>query len=391
VVGDVAHDVQVVADQHHSAAAGDVVAREFGDHRGADPVEAGGGLIEQEHLRIEGEGPGKTHPLGLASGQPVGAALTEAGGETGAGQQFADTVVGEIRTADAEIVGHPVGEQDRLLGDQTDATAQRQHVEFDEWRPIEKDTAGGRRGQPGEQPQQGGLARAARPDDGRALPSRQARGELVEKSRRATRHGHLIQFESTVWHATMVTSRWDINYGYAHGPLRVEVVMARVTRQAVPGKWVLLSYRVPREPSTPRITIWRKLKRLGVAQISDGLVALPADARTREQLEWIAEEIVDVGGSASIWLAEPGSVATERELAAAMSQARTTEYTKIIAEAQSGARLDPGARLTLVRRLRADLLRVQRRDYFPPAERTAAGTAIDILAASVLEQEEQSS
>jgi hypothetical protein len=171
----------------------------------------------------------------------------------------------------------------------------------------------------------------------------------------------------------------------------VEVVMARVTRQAVPGKWVLLSYRVPREPSTPRITIWRKLKRLGVAQISDGLVALPADARTREQLEWIAEEIVDVGGSASIWLAEPGSVATERELAAAMSQARTTEYTKIIAEAQSGARLDPGARLTLVRRLRADLLRVQRRDYFPPAERTAAGTAIDILAASVLEQEEQSS
>jgi hypothetical protein len=48
-----------------------------------------------------------------------------------------------------------------------------------------------------------------------------------------------------------------------------------------PGQWVLLSYRLPREPSTPRITIWRKLKRLGVAQISDGLVALPADARTR--------------------------------------------------------------------------------------------------------------
>lgn len=47
------------------------------------------------------------------------------------------------------------------------------------------------------------------------------------------------------------------------------------------GTWVLLSYRLPREPSTPRITIWRKLKRLGVAQISDGLVALPADARTR--------------------------------------------------------------------------------------------------------------
>jgi len=164
-----------------------------------------------------------------------------------------------------------------------------------------------------------------------------------------------------------------------------------MAKSVVPGRWVLLSYRVPREPSTPRITIWRKLKRLGVAQISDGLVALPADARTREQLEWIAEDVVDAGGTASIWLAEPGSMATERELADAMAQARVEEYAKITAEARAGARLDPTARVALVRRLRADLLRVRRRDYFPPAEREAAGTAVDILAASVLEPKEQSS
>jgi hypothetical protein len=30
-----------------------------------------------------------------------------------------------------------------------------------------------------------------------------------------------------------------------------------------PGRWVLLSYRLPREPSTPRIGVWRKLERLG--------------------------------------------------------------------------------------------------------------------------------
>ncbi|MFL6141175.1 MAG: hypothetical protein ACJ72N_04780 [Labedaea sp.] len=61
--------------------------------------------------------------------------------------------------------------------------------------------------------------------------------------------------------------------------------MTPATPRVDPGSWVLLSYRIPREPSTPRITIWRKLKRLGVAQISDGLIALPAGARTREHLE----------------------------------------------------------------------------------------------------------
>ena len=54
--------------------------------------------------------------------------------------------------------------------------------------------------------------------------------------------------------------------------------------------WTLLAYRVPREPSTPRIAVWRRLKKLGVAQIGDGLVAIPADARTTEALEWVADD-----------------------------------------------------------------------------------------------------
>src|SRR5215468_3117618 len=99
--------------------------------------------------------------------------------------------------------------------------------------------------------------------------------------------------------------------------------------------WVLLCYRIPREPSTPRITVWRKLRRLGVAQLADGLAALPADARTREQLEWIADEVTEAGGEASIWLAQPGSAAQERDLAARMAAARAAEYTAVAAEASA--------------------------------------------------------
>lgn len=148
---------------------------------------------------------------------------------------------------------------------------------------------------------------------------------------------------------------------------------------ATPDQWVLLSYRIPREPSTPRITIWRKLKRLGVAQISDGLVALPADARTREHLDWIAEEITDAGGTASIWLAQPGTVATGRDLAATLAAARAAEYTRVIAEAHAAVDLDGAARAALARRLRAELRRINRRDYFPPPEHDQAVAAVNTL------------
>src|SRR6266702_8465053 len=90
--------------------------------------------------------------------------------------------------------------------------------------------------------------------------------------------------------------------------------------------WVLLAYRLPREPSTPRSTLWRKLRRLGAAQVLDGLAALPLDARNREQLEWLAEEVVEAGGEATIWIGELGSGAQERELASRMAHAVAADY-----------------------------------------------------------------
>ncbi|MGH3391958.1 MAG: Chromate resistance protein ChrB [Actinomadura sp.] len=146
-----------------------------------------------------------------------------------------------------------------------------------------------------------------------------------------------------------------------------------------PGRWVLMAYRIPREPSTPRIAVWRKLERLGVARLGDGLVALPADARTREHLDWLAEEIIEVGGSATIWLAQPASGRAERELAAAMAADRAMEYAKVIDEARAGARLERAARTALLRRLRGELRRISRRDYFPPPERDHAHAAVEAL------------
>ena len=142
---------------------------------------------------------------------------------------------------------------------------------------------------------------------------------------------------------------------------------------------MLLSYRVPREPSSPRIAIWRKLKRLGVAQISDGLVALPADARTREALEWIATEVVEAGGTATMWLGRPAAGAAEQELAETMAQARAEEYREVQADAEAAAGLDGAGRSAALRRLRGELNRIGRRDFFPPPERDTARAAVEAL------------
>src|SRR4051794_20184586 len=97
-------------------------------------------------------------------------------------------------------------------------------------------------------------------------------------------------------------------------------------------EWVLLAYRLPRVPSTPRITVWRKLKRLGVVQVADGVVALPADARTREALEWIASEVVDHSGEATVWLGRPADRAARTALAARMTAAVDREYDRLVEE-----------------------------------------------------------
>ena len=145
------------------------------------------------------------------------------------------------------------------------------------------------------------------------------------------------------------------------------------------GRWVLLAYRLPREPSTPRIAVWRKLKRLGVAQLLDGLVALPLDSRNRERLDWLAEEIVQAGGEASTWLADPTTAAHEQDLASSLAATIAEQYRQVIAEAHA-ARVEPiGTRRRTLGRLRRELHRIRRRDYFPPPERDEAQRAVQGL------------
>jgi hypothetical protein len=144
--------------------------------------------------------------------------------------------------------------------------------------------------------------------------------------------------------------------------------------------WVLLTYRLPREPSTPRIAVWRTLKRLGVAQLGDGVVALPCDARTREALGWVAEDVVDNGGQATVWIGQPAERAGLAAITARMSAAIAAEYDDIIAQASQASRTDDVTRRRIAARLTRELHRVHQRDFFPTPPREQAHRAVTALA-----------
>ncbi len=154
-------------------------------------------------------------------------------------------------------------------------------------------------------------------------------------------------------------------------------------RVAVRPDWVLLAYRLPREPSTARVVIWRKRRRLGVAHLIDGLVALPVDARTKEQLGWIAEEVLKAGEEATLWLGRPGSSTDERRLAATMATGVAAEYRAVLSAVGNASRRPDASGRRSLHRFERELQRISRHDFFPPPEREIARAAAQRLAADL--------
>lgn len=117
------------------------------------------------------------------------------------------------------------------------------------------------------------------------------------------------------------------------------------------------------------------------------MAALPADARTREQLDWVAGMVVEASGTAGVWLSRPGSMSQERELATDMTAARAVEYRELIALTGGLAGEPEPARRRGLRRLRSQWRAIDRRDFFPPPEREQARRALNDLAASITDHE----
>jgi hypothetical protein len=155
-------------------------------------------------------------------------------------------------------------------------------------------------------------------------------------------------------------------------------------------RWVLLVYRLPREPSRHRVAVWCKLRDLGTLYLQDGVVALPEDAVTREQLEWLQLRVREAGGEATLWEARPGTMAEEAELVGAFRSSREEAYKAIIARAQRlrrKAQMGGEALSERLGKLEREFRAERRRDYFRSPLRGEAAEALKAAREAVRDRE----
>jgi hypothetical protein len=94
--------------------------------------------------------------------------------------------------------------------------------------------------------------------------------------------------------------------------------------------WMMLIYRVPNEPTASRVYVWRKLKRLGALLLHDAVWVLPATPHTREQLRWLATEVGELDGEASVWESRLAFGANEGALIAQFQVVVDESYREIL-------------------------------------------------------------
>jgi hypothetical protein len=135
--------------------------------------------------------------------------------------------------------------------------------------------------------------------------------------------------------------------------------------------WALLVFTLPREPSAPRVAVWRKLKKLGAILLHGSVWVLPAQPALLEHFRWLAAEIRESSGEALVWVAQQGLPGQDEALVEPFQAQAEMEYQAILDaldKSKSGAKDDAHAeRASLARRDQ----QVRARDYFhAPTEDT---------------------
>jgi hypothetical protein len=94
------------------------------------------------------------------------------------------------------------------------------------------------------------------------------------------------------------------------------------------GRWLLLVYRVPAEPSRLRAAVWRRIKNLGAIYLQSSAAALPASTAAEQAFRKLRSEIIDMSGTAILLWCEV--LAGQTDVVEQFQAARDGEYEEIV-------------------------------------------------------------
>jgi hypothetical protein len=164
-------------------------------------------------------------------------------------------------------------------------------------------------------------------------------------------------------------------------------------------RWLLLIHQIPPSPSYFRAKVGRRLQKLGAVALKNSVYVLPRGEQTQEDFEWVAREIGNEGGEATLCQATFVEGLRDDQLEALFQTARDADYARVAEEARelAGALPSRVARADERRHaLEADLARLRKRiaeiaaiDFFAASGRVNAESAVDALERRLRRDEKQ--
>jgi len=156
-------------------------------------------------------------------------------------------------------------------------------------------------------------------------------------------------------------------------------------RDPAPARWLLLIHHLPPKPDYLRVKVRRRLERLGAVPLKSSVYVLPRRDETLEDFQWLAREIADDGGEATVCEATLIEGASDDALVASFVAARALEYDEIASAARTlaGAAEEDRSGAVAVSRLERRLAAVAAIDYFDAPARAEAERALGAAAERV--------
>lgn len=90
--------------------------------------------------------------------------------------------------------------------------------------------------------------------------------------------------------------------------------------------WLLLLYGLPTRRSAPRVSLWRRLKKFGALQLKTSAYILPDRQVHFERFQWLAQQVRDAGGEATLIRVSDIEGMAEGEIQRLFNDARARDY-----------------------------------------------------------------